>query len=717
MSASSTSVSATSVDELIGRVDRLKAVGEYRQARQAVEQFISDHPNEAEEHGLNDLLASLIPLTQPSSDAEDAEWVTRLRSARVYAETGDKNTALGILKNMLQERPDNGPVLEDLAKLAEAYPDYRDDVSRFLESMPANPAIEGTLGRVRQREQPKAGAPGEQAAGAPTAEQAPSASSQNELARAMRLYRTRHHQEAMDVFDQLIRDEPEDSTVWREARDYRQKAEEGFLRGEVPMEELPEEALVSASKARSFVRLGDYEQAEKLYAAAINVCRQNGKLAPGEWERQREETEVFAGARRLEKEGDAFLREDDWDQTMERWLQAYQAMNQQDPRLQDKIDSLKAVRENVVRADYATSLGPGDIETQAQDLGRAIIALRDAAIKFPASKRIAELRDRVMRSSSEVVESIRQRGAESRERAEASRSLGSKRSWTEQAQKWFDLASRLSPGQSALGMESMAARDASQLFQTLQEDLLRAEKLIASGSEESLQEAQQLVERVQGHSPSDPDLKVQVRQLERRYVDLAEQYLVAGDLTASEEFTGVLQGNLFQPLSPAAKLTIGRVQTAVSRHTLLNKIKAAAVGSGIILGLALLAGLLYRPVLLPLFAPAPTPTATVTPTLAPTATPTLTPTATPTSTPTITPTATPEPTATPQPILAFARVQAYTFPLPCGLGGHSGFVYQLQRVGVVREETCADGVRWLYITWTIGDAEQYGWIQADRISF
>jgi len=35
----------------------------------------------------------------------------------------------------------------------------------------------------------------------------------------------------------------------------------------------------------------------------------------------------------------------------------------------------------------------------------------------------------------------------------------------------------------------------------------------------------------------------------------------------------------------------------------------------------------------------------------------------------------------------------------------------------VREETCADGVRWLYITWTIGDAEQYGWIQADRISF
>jgi tetratricopeptide (TPR) repeat protein len=525
----------------------------------------------------------------------------------------------------------------------------------------------------------------------------------------MRMYRTRHHQEAIEIFDQLIRDEAENSPIWREAREYRQKAEEGFLRGEVPMEELPEEALVNASKARSFVRLGDYEQAEKLYAAAINACRQAGKAAPGEWERQREETEVYAGARRLEKEGDAFLREDDWDQTMERWQQAYQAMNQQDPRLQDKIESLKAVRENVVRADYATSLGPGDIETQAHDLARAIIALRDAAIKFPASKRIADLRDRVMRSSSEVVESIRERGAESRERSEASRSLQSKRSWTEQAEKWYDLASRLSPGQSALGMEAMAARDASLLFQSLQEDLLHAERLVSSGSEESLQEAQHLIERVQGHSPNDPDLKVQLRQLERRYVDLAEQYLLAGDLAAAEEFIGVLQGNLFQPLSPAAKLTIGRVTTAVSRRTLLNKIKAAAMGSGIILGLALLAGLLYRPVLLPLFAPAPTPT--------PTATATPAPTYTPTATPTATATATPEPTATPAPILAFARVQAYTYPLPCGRGGHSGFVYQLQRVGVVREETCADGVRWLYITWTIGDAEQYGWIQADRISF
>ena len=705
------------MDELTSQVERLKAQGEYRQAREAVEQFINDHPEEAEVHGLNDLLASLITVTQPSSEADDNDWQTRLRSAQVYAETGDKNTALGILKNMLQERPDNGPVLDELVSLADAYPDYRDDVSRFLESMPTNPSIEATLDKVRSRErEPERTEEGPAAEGG-AAEPAPSAGAQNDLARAMKMYRTRHHQEAMDIFDSLIRDEPEDSTIWREAREYRQKAEEAYLRGEVPMEELPEEALVNASKARSFVRLGDYEQAEQLYATAINLCRQNGKMAPGEWERQREETEVFAGARRLEKEGDGFLHEDSWDEALERWQQAYQAMNGQDPRLQDKIESLKAVRENVVRADYATSLGPGDIETQAQDLAKAIIALRDAAIKFPASKRIAELRDRVMRSSSEVVESIRERGAESRERAEASRSLQSKRSWTEQAEKWFDLASRLSPGQSALGMESMAARDASHLYQTLEDDLQRAEKLINSGSEESLQESQQLIERVQGHSPSDPDLKVQLRQLERRYVDLAEQYLVAGDLIAAEEFAGVLQGNLFQPLSPAAKLTIGRVESAVSRRTLVNKIKAAAMGSGIILGLTLLAALLWRPVVVPLFAPAPTATPTATPTLAPTATPTITPTATATATPTATPTETPAPTPTTQPILAFARVQAYTFPLPCGRGGHSGFVYQLQRVGVIREETCADGVRWLYITWTIGDAEQFGWIQADRISF
>ena len=175
MAASSTSVSSTTVDELTNQVERLKAQGEYRLARQAVERFINDHPEEAEIHGLNDLLASLITVTPGAAEADDNDWRTRLRSAQVYAETGDKNTALGILKNMLQERPDNGPVLDELAKLADTYPDYRDDVSRFLESMPTNPAIEAALAQVKERvERAAAGgaASGGAVAGERTAEEA-----------------------------------------------------------------------------------------------------------------------------------------------------------------------------------------------------------------------------------------------------------------------------------------------------------------------------------------------------------------------------------------------------------------------------------------------------------------------------------------------------------------------------------------------------------------
>ena len=710
---------ASSVDSLKARVEQLKEQGSLLEARQEVESFINEHPDEAEAHGLNELLTLLITMSQGGEDSEDTDWQTRLRSARVYAEAGDKNTALGILKNMLQEQADDRQVLDELAKLADNYPDYREDVVRFLSSMPANPAIESTLTRFQE-------APPQEAA--PPAEPI-SATAQGDLAQAMKLYRTRHHQEAIEVFDRLIRDEPENSTVWKEAREYREKAEEALLRGEVPLEDLPEEALVNASKARSFVRLGDYEQAEKLYSGAIALCRQNGTPVPGDWLRQREEAEVYAGARRLEKEGDAFLREDDWDQALERWTQAHQAMNEQDPRLKDKIESLKTVRESLVRADVATSLGPGDIETQANDLARAIIALRDAAIKFPASHRIADLRDRVLQSASEVVESVRERGTESSSRADASRGLQSKRNWVEQAEKWFGLASRLSPGQSALSLEAMAARDATHLYTTLQEDLQRAEKLINTGAEQNLQEAQQLLERVQSHAATDPDLKVHLLQLERRYVDLAEQYLESGDLFPAQELTGILKAGIFQPLSPGAKLTITRVEKAVARQMLLNKIRAAGIGGGIMLLLIVIAVALYRPVILPMIAPAPTATPTPTFTMVPTFTPsptatlTSTPTATftltltPTGTPTPTLTATPSPTPTTTPIPAFSRVQSYTYPLPCGRGGHSGFVYQNQRLGVIKEELCPDGQTWYYVIWTIGESEQTGWIRSDRVKF
>jgi len=706
-------MSAPSVEGLRRRIEELKEQGALQQARQEVEDFIGENPDEARAYELDDLLASLIAMSPESLESEDENWETRLRSVRVYAEAGDKDTAFGILKNMLQEQPDSRQVLEELERLAETYPDYREDVARFLGSMAPNPAILETLAEFAEAVPREA-----QAAPEPS-----SAAGEGDLAQAMRLYRTRHHQEAIAIFDRLIRDEPEDSTVWREAREYRQRAEEAFLRGEVPLEELPEEALVSASKARSFVRLGDYEQAERLYASAIALCRQQGKAVPGEWERQREEAEVFAGARRLEKEGDAFLRNDDWDQALERWLQAHQAMNEQDPRLKDKIASLQQVRENVVRADVATSLGPGDIEAQANDLAKAIVALRDAAIKFPGSQRVADLRDRVLHSASEVVDSVRERGTESRERAETSRSLQSKRNWIEQAQRWFDLASKLSPGQSALSLEAIAARDAAHLYESLQEDLRHAEALINTGAEENLREAQPLLERVQSHSPTDPDLKVYVRQLERRYVDLAEQYLSAGDFFPAQELAGILRADLFQPLSPGAKLTIARVDTAVARRALLNKIKAAAIGGGLMIVLIITAVALYRPVILPMIAPTPTPTATATaaPTMTATPRPTFTalpsPTPTSTETPMPSPTPTMAPSSTPTPIPAFSRMQSYTYPLPCGRGGHSGFVYQNQRLGVIREEVCPNGESWFFVTWTVGEAEQTGWIRSDRIAF
>ena len=147
MAASSTSVASTTVDELTNQVERLKAQGEYRLARQAVERFINDHPEEAEIHGLNDLLASLITVTPGAAEADDNDWRTRLRSAQVYAET-DKNTVPH--PQHAPGAPRQRPVLDELAKLADTYP-ATGRRQPLLESMPINPAIEAALAQVSER--------------------------------------------------------------------------------------------------------------------------------------------------------------------------------------------------------------------------------------------------------------------------------------------------------------------------------------------------------------------------------------------------------------------------------------------------------------------------------------------------------------------------------------------------------------------------------------
>ena len=191
-------MSASSVKDLRSRVETLKEQGEFLRARREVQDFINEHPGEAQADGLDDLLASLITLSPQPPASEDDNWETRLRSVRVYAEAGDKDTALGILKNMLQEQPDSRRVLDELTKLASVYGDYREDVVRFLGSMPPNAAIDETLAAMEQS------VPAE----APTASEPASAAGESDLEQAMRLYRTRHHHGAVAIFDRLIRDEP-----------------------------------------------------------------------------------------------------------------------------------------------------------------------------------------------------------------------------------------------------------------------------------------------------------------------------------------------------------------------------------------------------------------------------------------------------------------------------------------------------------------------------
>ncbi len=125
----------------------------------------------------------------------------------------------------------------------------------------------------------------------------------------------------------------------------------------------------------------------------------------------------------------------------------------------------------------------------------------------------------------------------------------------------------------------------------------------------------------------------------------------------------------------------------------------------------------YRNVYLPWVAPTATPTATATATATATSTATSTATPLPTATSTPTNTATPTATHTPTPIVlrGVVRAQSWVYSVPASTGQRTGFVLQNQRVEVMDTTTDEQGAEWFRITWTEGDSEGSGWIEAGRI--
>jgi hypothetical protein len=63
-------------------------------------------------------------------------------------------------------------------------------------------------------------------------------------------------------------------------------------------------------------------------------------------------------------------------------------------------------------------------------------------------------------------------------------------------------------------------------------------------------------------------------------------------------------------------------------------------------------------------------------------------------------------------------VQSWVYSLPDANAARTGFVLQNQRVDFEVSEavTDAQGEEWFRITWTEGDSENSGWIEASRIA-
>lgn len=725
----------TTYDELEKRVEELRQYGDLQQAIDETQQFVADQagtePARKAERLLVELKRSRGQVTVSTSPDE---FTRHLESGQRALSRGDLVKAFDYAERLLHQQPYNQSALDLLREIINRDDGYQHKGEDLLEEIGVDPAVlsrpqpvapqadsstpEGTRNESLNGGQAEA-----------SVEPSTPAVSDDLFERyqeAMQLYRRRYHEEAIHLFEEILHKAAPDSQLHRDALEYRQKAEDRLLAGEVPLDNIPFMALDNQSRATSSERLGDYQEALELLDDAIKVCVQQGIRYPAEWETQRQAVREISMALETKEKGDLALQDGDLNTARDYWARAQKIL--EDPELSERLEDLQAARRSILDGEILTRGNIGEsVEQQTGKLVTVLQALRKAYAAFPEALIIRETLESVEQRAWQVSSVLQERGDGYLEEAMRAKGLTERRAWLERARTEFERAESFTD-------TTDANRSTSRVEQMLQEQKYLESRLQVAeaqldqgeGDGANLGEVLIALKTVKEVVSQDPELKSLANKLRERYLDYAEKALEDlnnwRELERAEEYVNTADEPFFEFLGRSERLAVVRkkLNERAQRLKLIRTLKLAGVSLLVALGVFLLipiGNIAYQRAYLPLVAP--TETATPTPTATATATSTATSTATPLPTATPTPTDTPTPTATytPTPIVlrGVVRAQSWVYSVPASTGKRTGFVLQNQRVEVMDTTADEQGVEWFRITWTEGDSEGSGWIEAGRI--
>jgi tetratricopeptide (TPR) repeat protein len=537
----------------------------------------------------------------------------------------------------------------------------------------------------------------------------------------MRFYRTRYHERAIEIFEEILHKAESGSQIHQDAAEYRQKAEERLLAGEVPLDDIPYTAVDKQSQATSAIRLGDYESAIKLLDAAIQACIQANVRYPPEWNSQFQSAREIHMAYKVKEKGDIALNNGELDAARQYWTNAQKVL--EDEELTQSLLDLQAAKKAITDGMILSRnlVGPLN-EQQINELKNVLHALQKARTTFPQVPTIEETLVAVQQQIFKIRDVLYQQGEEYLQEAQRAKSLSDRRRWLESALTEFQLVQLVS-GDAGTDPNMNIVQQMLQSQASLENQLQEAEELLHLSGDDAAELATVLndLRDIKDVVPNDPQLKTLSRRLRDQYLENAERKLDRlnnrTDLRYAEEYIRIADSDFFG--RPTEKLNTLRTRVieekqARQRKAIITSILGIGAALVIILPLGYFAGssLIDLPDT-PTATTTPTPTLTSTPTVTPTPTPTLTHTPTPTATPTFTPT----PTQTPMILFGATINQVWVYDLPSETDGRRiSFVMQNQRVEVVDSVDDAEGQEWFKISWSSGDSNNEGWVLGENVN-
>ncbi len=582
----------------------------------------------------------------PAREAETAEGL--LRRARIRIELAgdedDVDEAIDILAAALSLDPHNAETLALLQQAARHSQMLTVKVRELLQRYDIMLELEPVEAAPPPSPAPTQQAPASPPAEPPAAAGPPGHSSskvQVLVSQMTQVYYAGDYQEAVNLANRVLEQQPDNPT----ALEYRQKAEDNILRGIVPDHRVPFEARVAYNRARSLVRAGNYDEAERLYRDARDLAEASGIPSWKDAEQALLEIQDLALSRELLYEGDRLMSADDWQDAIRKYEGALRVVPN-DPMAQDRLERARQIQAQAEQAQAQLTALSGSLVERAATLQEVINTLLMIRQQLASSTRLASLVQEAQTRLHTIKAQLNDQARSALARVESTMALDERHRLTAEAVTALEAAAQLDPGDQAINALLQEARQDDAQMQEARTVIERASSLIAQNVDAELSQARTMLAAF-GRFSQDPRFRQVVNDLMERYIDRVELAIAQHDIASAERWLGLLKDEPFRVLGRRTDLL--RMEQAMRR--LRNRRTFRQGGVILILitiGLVVLA--ITRPRWEPVFQAIvnpPTATPTLTPTLTFTPSFTPTPTLTPTFTSTPSPTFTASPTVTP----------------------------------------------------------------------